>query len=462
MKVDYPTTIGKVVEYSGGILITGNPERRISVITTDSRDLGSDNFFIPLVGEFFDGHDFIEPLANMKSIVGFLTHKSESLYIAEDYDISAIFCEDTQKAFGKIASIHRDNIDPIVVGVTGTNGKTTTKELLWSILSCKYNTLKNDKNYNNEVGVPYTLLGLKKDHKVAVIEMGMNHKGEIDRLSRITEPDIALITNIGEGHLEFLGSVKNVALAKIEIINGMKEGSIIFLNRDTKCYDILATSALDKGINVKRFGLSSSADIFPDSYRLFHDSIEIQYHNEIINIPLYGIHNLYNVIASIAVAEELGVDISLIKNALSDFRNVGMRSNVINRGYIVIDDTYNSNPLSSKFALKSVSEIFPERRKIAVFSDMKELGDSSKAYHIETGELVFKNGFDILCAWGLMAEDIVKGARDAGMEMGSAIFFTKKNELIDYILSSIDINDVILIKGSRSMKMEEVVDAVIH
>lgn len=462
MKIDYVATVGSIAESSGGVLVYGDPMIRINTITTDSRDLGEKNLFIPIVGERFDGHDFIEGLARENKITAFLTMKKEHGDISKVTDTACIHCDNTLGAYGMIASNHRKAMDATVIGITGTNGKTTTKELLWSVLSGKYKTLKNEKNYNNEIGVPYTLLGLKGDHKMAVIEMGMNHAGEVDRLSRIAEPDIALITNIGEGHLEYLGTVENVANAKAEIINGMKQGGRVFLNRDTEFYGLLTERAWEKGIHCSSFGLSGEADIHPDSYQISEKMIKVSCKGEDFEAPLYGIHNLYNMLAALAVAFELKIEPQLIRESFTKFRSVDMRSQVLYKGYIVINDAYNSNPLSSKYALQSVREIFDKKRKIAVLSDMKELGSSSDIYHRELGREVFLNGFDILCTWGDSAREIAEGARVAGMSDKAVFHFNEKGELVDFIIKNLTLKDVVLVKGSRSMKMEEVVEAIVH
>ena len=235
--MEFNASLGNIAEWAGGVLLCGERSKEIHSITTDSREHGRDSLFVPIVGEKFDGHQFIDGLVKSGSIAAFLTRSDDHDKIARAYSVGAILCDDTLKAYGTLAAHHRSSMNAKVIGLTGTNGKTTTKELLWSILNRKYKTLKNDKNFNNEIGVPYTLLGLKEEHKWAVIEMGMNHIGEIDRLSGIVKPDLAIITNVGEGHLEFLGTVENVALAKSEIMNGMNTGSLIVLNKDTQCFD---------------------------------------------------------------------------------------------------------------------------------------------------------------------------------------------------------------------------------
>ncbi len=460
--MDFESNINSIAEWCGGELLAGKPDRRIMTITTDSRNLGRESLFVPIIGEKYDGHKFIDDLVKDKSIAGFLTMREEHRSIAEENDISGVLCDDTLKAYGRIASRHRDETDALIIGITGTNGKTTTKEILWSVLNKKKRCLKNEKNYNNEIGVPFTLLGLKEDHHWAVIEMGMNHMGEIDRLSKITKPDIAVITNVGEGHLEFLGSVENVARAKSEIMNGMAGDGTVFLNKDIEYFDIIFEIASGMGLKIISFGLSEEADFYPDKYEVTKEGVTLIFKEDEFFIPIYGIHSVYNVLAAVSIAFELGIESNIIKDALSEFKTIDMRSQVIDKGYIIINDTYNSNPLSSKFALESLSKIFQERRKIAVLSDMKELGDSAYHYHHQLGGQVYKYGIDVLFTWGDSARDIKTGAENAGMSNENICHYEFKEELIASLREKITINDAILIKGSRSMKMEEVAEALIH
>jgi len=460
VKAECNITAGEGAKRGNGEIISGSGDTPVDTITTDSRELGPNSLFVPLKGEKFDGHDFIDSMCEKKIIDSFLTMDGGHETAAAANNITAIRCKDTLNALGCIASAHRENVNPRVVGITGTNGKTTTKEIIYTILNHKYRTLRNEKNYNNEIGVPFTLLNLREDHDVAVVEMGMNHPGEIERLSNIVQPDLAVITNIGEGHLEFLGSVENVGHAKSEIMSGMKEGSRILLNRDTNCFDMVESKALDKGIEIKTFGLEGNADVFPQSYRLFEDGLEIDYNGESLSVPLYGIHNVYNMICAIAVAEDFSLGIDDIKKSMAEFNNVDGRSQIIDMGYILINDTYNSNPLSSKYALRSVSEIYTDRRKVAVLSDMKELGETSEYYHIEIGKTAAEYGFDRLCVWGEMSDAYLKGALDSGFDKNSAVKFNTKEDLIAYLKQNIFENDVVLVKGSRSMKMEDVVKAM--
>ena len=457
MIVDHTSTVGEIAQRCGGKIRSGDSAMVIETITTDSRELGRNNLFISLIGGKFDGHDFIRPLSEKRRISSFLAMRDGYTDVAAGNDIAEIRCDDTLKALGAIAAHHRERMAPAVIGITGTSGKTTTKELVYALLSTAGNCLKNEKNYNNEIGVPVTLLGLKDSHEMAVIEMGMNHSGELDRLSRIARPDTALITNVGEGHLEFLGTLENVALAKSEILHGMKKGSTLLLNRDMNCLDLIARKAAGLGLAVKTFGLSDTADIYPDSYALYRDSVSVVFGGEELRPPLYGIHNVYNAVAAVAVAGEYGVSPANMREALERLGSVEGRSQIIDRGYLVINDSYNSNPLSLAYALRSAREVFPEKRKIAVLSDMKELGDAAPLYHRESGRAVAENDFEMLLVWGDMARFYAEGAAGAGLDRSNIKQFETKEDLAAVLKKIIDVHDVILVKGSRSMKMEDVV-----
>ncbi|HQO03829.1 MAG TPA: UDP-N-acetylmuramoyl-tripeptide--D-alanyl-D-alanine ligase [Spirochaetota bacterium] len=461
MKVDFLTTAGAVAAMSGGSLVKGRADTRFSTITTDSRELGPECLFIPIAGERFNGHEFIGGLARDRKIAGYLTHEVHASGDTDD-DVAVIACDDTLRALGSIAAAHRNTADLRVIGITGTNGKTTTKELLWTILNARYRCLKNEKNYNNEIGLPFTLLRLDASHEMAVVEMGMNHHGEIDRLAAIARPDMAVITNVGEGHIEFLGGIEGVARAKSEIMNAMAAGSVVFINRDTDCFDFLHSRAMEKGLRVVNFGIHGGADVMPDSYELTRESVTVTVNGVKYAAPLYGLHNVYNILAAISVAFEIGMGGEDIREALLGFRGVGMRSEVIDRGYIIINDSYNSNPLSTQYSLESVKRVFPERRRIAVLSDMLELGEHSRECHERAGRMVVASGFDLLLAWGPMAKDIAVGAGKAGMDSGSIHYFENKNDLSAHLAHILTESDVVLVKGSRSMKMEEVVDAIVH
>jgi UDP-N-acetylmuramoyl-tripeptide--D-alanyl-D-alanine ligase len=460
----FRSTIGEIARHSGGILLCGDPGKKVQAISTDSREIPGegDCFFVPIKGERFDGHDFIMELVLKRKISGFLTERDDFAPSAAEHGVAAVFCDNTLSAYGSIARAHRLTMPAKIIGVTGTNGKTTTKELLASLLSSTYFCHKNEKNFNNEIGVPHALLSLQKEHEYAVIEMGMNHAGEISRLSNIVCPDIAVITNIGEGHLEFLGSVENVARAKSEILDGMKAGSLLFVNAEIAHADVPITKAHERGVEVQTYALTGTADIIPESLSLGTREISITIHGETYRAQLYGIHNASNLLVALVVARRLGVSPEKAKEALERFSPVDKRSEIIERGFTVINDTYNSNPLSAKSALRSIQMIFPHARKIAVLSDMKELGVEAERYHAELGKEVHARGFDVLFTCGEFASDIARGAREAGMDAHNVKHFESKTMLICELAAIVRDGDAVLVKGSRAMKMEEVTDALVR
>ena len=459
MKALFPTTVGRLAALSGGKILCGDPSASIETISTDSRDLGSKSFFVPLKGDKFDGHDFVPGLLGEGRLTGFLTARRELAAAAESAGAAAVLCDDTLASYGKIARGHRAAMKTTVLGITGTNGKTTTKEILAALLGSKYRCHKNEKNYNNEIGVPHALLGLREEHQFSVIEMGMNHAGEIGRLSAIAAPDIAVITSVGAGHLEFLGTVENVARAKSEIMAGMKSGGLVVINAETQYADLLAACARERGLAVMTFALEKAADIIPDSFSIDLEGITLVYRGDEYRAPLYGLHNASNLLAAVALARHLGVDSGSIWQALNTFKQVGMRSEIIDNGFIIINDTYNSNPLSAESALASAARVAGKARKIAVLSDMKELGDDAPRFHRELGAKAAAAGFAMLYTWGELAEEISRGGREAGM---AAEHFAKKEDLIGALKAYLGMGDIVLVKGSRSMKMEEVVDALVR
>lgn len=461
MKAPFTMTLQAAADACSGRVAAGDGNLRLSEICSDSRESGSGSLFAAIRGDRFDGHDFAKNLMEQKAVGAVLAEEQSLKEAAEKNGTGLVICSDTVRALGLIAGAYRKSVNPMVVAVTGTNGKTTAKELIAAVLQSKFKTHKSEKNYNNEIGVPFAVFGLKPEHEAAVFELGMNHPGEIERLSQAVQPHIALITSIGEGHLEFLGSIENTALAKMEIIRPMRQGSLLVLNRDTACFDMMRGLAADAGINVKTFGLNENADVFPASVNATSCETEIICSGGRLAVPLYGIHNAYNLLAAVAVAEEFGISSAEAGEALADFKLVEGRSRIIERDFIVIDDTYNSNPLSSRYAIKSLKQIFTGRRKIAVLSDMKELGEASSAYHREIGRLAAVEDIDLLCVWGDMAEDYIEGAAMEGANRIRVIGFNSKLELIDFLKKNVTKGDAVLIKGSRAMKMEEVVSSLV-
>lgn len=380
-------------------------------ISIDTRTIQAGELFIPIKGPNFDGHDFI-PEAIKKG--------------AKVLDV-----KNGLKALQKFAAHHRSKFKIPIIGVTGSCGKTTTKDMIASILSQEQNTLKNEENYNNEIGVSLTLLKLTKKHKAMVLEMGMQRAGEIAELAKIVQPTISVVTNIGEAHLEFLKTKRNVAGAKAEIFKYQTKKDFAVINADDEYFEHLKQRVKCRESRIFTFGILEKADITPKVL-------------EGIKLPLLGEHNIYNALAAVAAAKILGIKKSSIKNGLESFRPSSKRWEIINRedGVKIINDTYNANPQSMAAALKVLASL--EGRKIAVLGSMLELGSKSGPAHQKIYKLANKVGVNMIFTYG---------------KEWPANRQTKK-QIIKRLRTMIKSGDIILVKGSRGMKMEEVVEAL--
>jgi len=389
-----------------------NPER----ISIDTRTIQPGDLFIPIKGPNFDGHDFI-PEAIRKGA-------------------RVLEVKDGLKALQDLAAEHRNRFKIPVVGVTGSVGKTTTKDMIAAILSQEKPTVKNEENYNNEIGVPLTLFKLTKKHKVAVIEMAMQRLGEIAALAEIVRPSISVITNIGEAHLEFLKTKKNVAKAKAEIFKYQSKNDFAVVNADEEYFEDLLSKVRCPMSHVITFGILEKADITPKDL-------------EGIKLPIPGEHNIYNAMAAIAVAKILKAKKSSIKNGLENFRPSSNRYDVINRPdkVKIINDTYNANPQSMSAMLKVLAWL--SGRKIAVLGDMYELGKRTKESHKRIGKLSKKLGIDHLISIGKLSKD-----------MDADYHFANKETAIRKLKKMIRPGDRVLVKASRGMHLEEVVEAI--
>lgn len=398
-----------------GSSITGRGETFTS-ISTDTRTIKRGDLYIPLKGKRFDGKKF-NKVALKKGAAVLMTRNGLA-------------------ALQILAACHRSKFDIPVIGVTGSAGKTTTKDMIAAVLSQQMSTLKNEENLNNEIGVPLTLLRLRPYHKAAVIEMAMQGLGEIELLARLARPTISVVTNIGEAHLEFLKTRNNVAKAKAEIFKYLRPKDHAVINADDEYYEKLFSTIKLPNSNVVTFGIIEKADITPKMLKG-------------IKLPLPGEHMIYNALAVIAVARILGLKKKQIKRGLEVFRPSSNRWDVINRkdGVKIINDTYNANPQSMTAALKVLAWL--QGRKIAVLGDMFELGKRSKAAHERVGKLSRRLGVDHLISIG-------KAAR----AMRADYHFATKSPAIKKLKSLIRPGDRILVKASRGMHLEEVVEAI--
>lgn len=448
-------TVADILKATGGTLVSGDMKERIdpASISTDSRTIKKGSFFLPLKGGNFNGEMFIADALKKGAIGSFTSRRDigQSLYKGK----SIIFVKDTEKALQDIAYYHRMRFDIPLIGVTGSNGKTTTKDMIARVLSKKFNVLKNEGTKNNQIGVPQTLLKLNKKHDICVLEMGTNHKGEIRLLSGIARPTMAVITNIGPSHLKFLKDLKGVLEAKKEILEFLKKGSSIIINGDDEYLSGLKVS----GLRTIRFGFNERNDL---KASLLSASIN---HTEFLlddkahfELNLLGTHNVYNALAAIAVGRHFRLSTKSIAESLAGYRPSYMRLNVKNiGGFTVIDDTYNSNPLSMKSALQAM-RVLPSRGKWVVSADMLELGDKEGDFHSMIGEFVARSGFKGLLTFGPLSRNTYDSALKFGMDRGSVWYCSTRREVADILSRVAEIGDTILVKGSRAMKMEEVIE----
>ncbi len=438
--------------------LNGNPKASADKAGTDTRTLEEGSLFFAIKGEKFDGHQFIHTAFE----------KGASIVVSE-VEIQAppgcavIVVRDTVKALGDMARSYLETFSIPVVGITGSVGKTTTKDMIAQLLSTQYRVHKTMGNFNNHIGLPLSVLKLTRNHTAAVFEMGMSGMGEIEYLSRIIRPDIGVITNIGISHIEKLGSRQNILRAKLEISKGMGEDGKLVLNGDDELLSglegLLPMPVIFYGINdtisLHAFGIESMGEAgVKFTVTLRGEDVEVQ-----IRVP--GIHNVSNALAAIACALELGITNENIQRGLAEYSQEKMRLNVrLLNGIKVIDDAYNAAPASVTAALSVLHELSGSQRSIAVLGDMLELGAYAKDAHRQLGAMVVQQHIHHLIAVGELAQDYIDGAVNAGMKEENTRHFSTADASVDYLKNFLQPGDVILFKGSRGMNLDKLIEAL--
>lgn len=421
-------------------------------VCTDTRKIQPGSLFVCLRGERFDGHSFASQAAQLGAAALLVDHPV-------DADVPQLVVTDTGKALLQLAGWYRRRFRLPVVGLTGSVGKTTTKEFIALVLGAKYNTLKTQGNLNNEIGVPQMLFRLEDSHTAAVIEMGMNHFGEISRLTRAVAPTVGLITNIGVSHIENLGSRAGILQAKLEILEGMAPDAPLIVNMDN---DMLRTVKLGDrplltfAIDDQRADFTATDIAEQGSTTTF--TVHHSTFTRPVTIPTVGIHNVYNALAAMAVGYVTGVDPAAAAAALANYVPAGMRQNLVQVGGVqVIEDCYNASPDSMRAALQTLGKL-PVHRRYAVLGAMLELGDYAKEAHTQVGKMAAENGIDGVLAYGADAAYIVEAAKQAGLE--NARWFDTKEALAQSLAQQVQPGDGVLFKGSRGMHLEDVMHTV--
>ncbi len=443
------------------------PVRQISL---DSRSIRSGDLFLAMKGERFDGHDFVGAALSRGAVgaivddsynVGPLAIKPNSKRLAP----FILGVRDPLFAYQQLATHHRSRFDIPVVAVTGSNGKTTTKEMVAGVMAHRWRVLKTEGNLNNRIGVPQTLFRLNGRHEGAVIEMGVDHVGQTTRLCEIVRPTIGVITNIGPDHLEFFGSMEGSAQSKAELLDLLPPDGTAVLNADDPYYDYLAARAICR---VLSFGFSSKADVRATDVKsdgrngtIFRLLLPGKVRHTIVRMHVQGDHNVTNALAAAAVGAVLGLPGAVIAQGLSRFRPAAMRSQVfVSHGVTVINDCYNANPASMKAAVQLLAQRGAGRKKIAVLGDMLELGSNAVPLHEEVGTFVAQRGIDQLVACGTLGRSLAEGAGRAGLDRRNIILAPDAAVATTAVKAIVKPGDVVLVKASRGMKLEQVAQAL--
>ena len=421
----------------------------IHAVVTDSRKVEPGCVFVCFPGERVDGHDFAAG-----------AYQNGAAYIIANHPVEGVPAErtvvvpDSALAMVRMASNYRMLFSPRIIGVTGSVGKTTTKEFCYAVLSAFGNTLKTEGNQNNDIGVPNTLFRLENTTEYAVVEMGMDHAGEIERLTRCVRPSAGIITMIGVSHLENLGTRENILKAKMEICAGLPDGVPLVLNADN---DLLPTAQVPARLRAVWFGIEKDADVRAENIETGAQGttftlVDREYGRFPVSIPTAGLHTVYDALAAYAAATRLGLDPAACAAALPRYQTTGMRQHIVEKGGVtVIEDCYNASPDSMRAAI-SVLKALPNPRKIALLGDMLELGDASEEGHRHTGEWVAEAGIDVLIAYGPRSTAMAQAAQDRGV---TTVHCQNAQEVLQCLQQFVQPGDALLAKASHAMKLED-------
>ncbi|MGH1287865.1 UDP-N-acetylmuramoyl-tripeptide--D-alanyl-D-alanine ligase [Bacillus toyonensis] len=428
----------------------------IQGVSIDTRKIEKGNLYVPIQGERFDGHAFVDK-AVKNGAVATLWMKDVA---NPPENLPVIFVEDTLLALQMLAKNYRDQLDIKVIGVTGSNGKTSTKDIVTSLLATKFKVQKTEGNFNNHIGLPLTILNLEENTEVAVLEMGMSSRGEIEFLSKLARPNAAIITNIGEAHLMDLGSREAIAEAKLEIVAGLQAGGVFVYNGD----EPLLTNRVPEmnlATETVTFGDARANDYYPTTVTLQATGTHFKMNREeniSFYIPVLGKHNVYNTLASMAIAKHFGVTWEEMKQGLVTLQMTGMRMEIVKKdsGLTIINDAYNASPTAMEAAFHLMNGLDGFSQKIVVLGDMLELGDQEVQFHYEVGKLIDPAKISHVFTYGRLGAQIAEGA-EINFPGERVKAYNNKEELVKDLQAVVGNNDVILVKASRGMKLEEVI-----
>ena len=453
-------TLGQLLQAVNGKLLGSFDDLNAPVarVDTDSRNIHPGSLFIPLVGERFDGHAYIST-ALESGAVGCLTQRERESYLPDKFYVKV---GSTQRALRDLAAWYKSQFQIPFIAVTGSVGKTTAKDMLAAVLGVKYKVLKTEGNFNNNIGLPLTLLRLDSSHEMCVVEMGMDKFGEIDYLGGIVKPDVGVITNIGDAHIERLGSRENIFKAKCELLPHIREDGLLVLNGDDELLSTLRGNTPVKAVFCGQGeGLEYRAQITGgDGMSHIHCRLTTPAMDREVNVPALGEHMVYPTLIATAVAERYGLTPDEIEQGIRQFVPTRMRMNILRRGesITILDDTYNANPQSMRAAISVLSD-GQGSFKVAILGDMLELGPFSPALHTGVGEYLGQAGIHCLVAIGEQSEAMAQGARDAGVPQ--VYHCADKGEAMELLPKLLHPDTTILVKASRGMKLEEITEFLV-
>lgn len=447
-------TVNKILEICNGELLSGNRDLEVDSYSKDSRNIQAGDMYIAIRGERVNGNDYIES-AFENGAIGCITDDEINSKIIEKFkDKVVIKVNDTIKAIQEIAKYKRSLYNIPVIAVTGSVGKTSTKDIIANVMSEKFDVLKTEGNLNNHIGLPLTLLKLK-DHTAVVVEMGMNHFGEISLLTNIAKPTGSVITNIGTSHIGNLGSRENILKAKLEILEGLSDDGFVLINNDNDLLNDWAKK--ENKYKIYTYGIENESTYMASNILQLEDSSSFEINGIKANVPIGGTHFVYNSACAFAIGDILGIEKEKIIRGISEFKLTAKRMDiqVIKDNIKVMNDSYNASYDSMKAALEVIGKI-EANRKIAVLGNMLELGDYTDELHKKVGDEVVKNKIDILVTVGEYAKEIANRAKALGMQ--NIFKFEDINEATKYLKDNIRQEDVVLLKASNSMNFSNILN----
>ena len=454
------------------ILPPANPRRIIRGLAWDSREVTKDGMFLAMPGEKADGNDYVRQAvrAGANIVVATRVPDDQTLAIAGEFDCAVIQVDDPLRAMRELAAAYRDSLSASVVGITGSTGKTTTKDIVASVLSQGMSTVATRANQNNELGVPATVLAANKQTQALIVEMGMRGLGQIEDLCSFVKPHIGLVTNVGVSHIELLGSRENIAKAKGELLAALPSAGTAIVNGDDPMTPVMLEAASpDPGVRIVRFGLSEGCDVtatdvvfseegYPTFELVLPDGATRH-----VSLRLPGAHNVSNALSAAAVGYVLDMTPAAIAEGLILAQPTAQRFQTAHAacGALIIDDAYNANPDSMRAALSTLQHMDVAGRRIAVLGDMGELGEEAPSFHRSVGVCAARSDLDLLVCVGTLAADIATAAAEAGMPEESVLLYPDKGSAIEFLSPLLDSGDVVLVKASHAMRFDLIVKGLV-